>query len=37
MVKNTIVLLSAIPVPDPTVKKDRIILTGDYVACHFVN
>lgn len=25
----TIVLLSAIPVPDPTVKKDRIILKGD--------
>jgi len=25
----TIALLSAIPVPDPTVKKDRIILKGD--------
>ena len=38
----TIALLSAIPVPDPTVKKDRIILKGDVPSpvnppsgCHF--
>ena len=38
----TIALLSAIPVPDPTIKKDRIILKGDVPSpvnppsgCHF--
>jgi oligopeptide transport system ATP-binding protein len=38
----TIALLSAIPVPDPTVKKERIILKGDVPSpvnppsgCHF--
>jgi peptide/nickel transport system ATP-binding protein/oligopeptide transport system ATP-binding protein len=35
----TMALLSAIPVPDPTLRRKRIILTGDVaeqlVACHF--
>ena len=38
----TIALLSAIPVPDPTIKKARIILKGDVPSpvnppsgCHF--